>query len=289
MAEAIESALEKLCAEELNDLPADIAHAIKYALSGGGKHLRGNLLMACYRAAGDGAAGDPALLAAAVEIIHTYSLVHDDLPCMDNDDFRRGRPSLHRQFGVPAATRSGVVMVPLAVLAATKGAKALQLPREAQHTIVKVLTRSAGASGMIGGQVLDLAAEGRQVGLGELETIHKSKTGALIAASARIGGIAAQAPQNVVEALYQFGERLGHAFQIVDDVLDVTATSERLGKTAGSDVKLGKSTYPALLGVDGARARAGALVADGCNILRKERLLTPELERMAQFVITREF
>lgn len=333
---AIDEALNQLCATELNNLPPNVASAIKYALQGGGKQLRGRLLLASYDAAigvegscserlpvalGDREAGfevsespeteglrsechrfssrkEPSTpiavrgatnLAAAVEIIHAYSLVHDDLPSMDNDDFRRGRPSLHKTFSERVATVAGVAMVPLAILAVTRGAKALRLPPGANYTIVRVLAKAAGASGMIGGQLLDLQAEGAQIGLSELEAIHKAKTGALIAASSHIGGIAAGVSGDVTQSLHQFGTLLGHAFQIVDDVLDVTSTSERLGKTAGSDVKLGKSTYPSLLGVERAKESANALVAEACGILKKKNLLTQELDRIAHFIIKREF
>ena len=242
-------------------------------------------MLAAYRAAGG--TGDAAGIAAAVEIVHSYSLVHDDLPCMDDDDMRRGRPATHRAFSVPVAVAAGAAMIPLAALAAQKGARGLRLPGDACCTIVKTLMRAAGAGGMIGGQLLDLAGEGTALTRDDLDAVHAAKTGALISASARLGGIAAMAPPAGIEALEQYGENIGLAFQIMDDVLDVTGSSDQLGKTAGRDAELRKSTYPALLGVDGATTRAAALVADGCGALSEQKMLTGELENLAGFIVSR--
>lgn len=261
------------------------ADAIGYALAGGGKRVRGRLLLAAYRAAGG--AGDASLLAAAVEIVHAYSLVHDDLPCMDDDDLRRGRPTVHRAFDVATATRAGIAMVPLAVLAAVEAAAALGLDESRAAAIARALMRASGAGGMIGGQLLDLEGEGREHAVEGLERIHRAKTGALIAVAARLGGEAAGAPPARVEALDRFGAAIGLAFQIADDLLDVTATSEALGKTAGKDVATRKGTYPALLGIDGARERASALIEEGLGALAAEGLLTPELEGIARYTVSR--
>lgn len=243
------------------------------------------LVLAAYRAAGG--TGDASGIAASVEIIHAYSLVHDDLPCMDDDDMRRGRLSTHRAFDVPVATAAGAVMIPLAARAAHRAARALRLPGSACCTIVKVLMRGAGAGGMIGGQLLDLAGEGRTLSREDLDAVHAAKTGALMAASVELGGIAAGAEAERVAALATYGERIGLAFQIMDDVLDVTGSTHQLGKTAGRDVALGKSTYPALLGVEGAITGASALVAEGCEALRVHGLLTGELENLAGFIVSR--
>jgi len=206
---------------------------------------------------------------------------------MHDDDMRRGQPSTHRAFSVPITTRAGAAMIPLAAIAAARAAGDLRLPATASHTIVKVLMQGAGAGGMIGGQLRDLAAEGTALSRDDLDRIHGSKTGALISASVKIGGIAANAAKAGLDAFGHYGESIGLAFQIMDDVLDVTASSDRLGKTAGRDAELGKSTYPALLGVDGAVKRAAALVEDGCNALRKQKLLTGELESLADFIVSR--
>lgn len=282
----IDATLARICDRNLESLAArapSIAAAIRYSLLGGGKRFRGILLLAAYRAAGGHS--DATTLAAAIEIVHAYSLVHDDLPCMDDDDMRRGRPTVHKVYGVRAATVAGVTMVPLAVIVAARAARELCVP--APRRIVAELMRASGAGGMIGGQLLDLQGEGKPLTVDQLEHMHRGKTGALVRAAALLGGAAAGASDSAVAALAAFGDALGLAFQIADDVLDVTGTTEALGKTAGRDVALGKSTYPALLGVEGATARADALVRDGCAALQRLGLLTPSLAQMANFVVRR--
>ena len=282
---AIDAALARACERYMDRVPTRIAEVIRYSLRGPGKRLRGILVAYAYRAAGG--TGDPSLLAAAVEIVHAYSLVHDDLPCMDNDDLRRGRPTTHVVYGVPAAIVAGISMLPLATCSVASASRDMGLDARTQAIIVETLMRAAGASGMIGGQLNDLRAEGEELSLDELSAIHRAKTGALIAASARIGGLAAGASEAGLAALEEFGTDLGLAFQIVDDVLDLTATSDQLGKTAGRDVALRKSTYPSLLGVAEASARARTLAQNGCAALENAALLTPELRHLADLVITR--
>ncbi len=281
----INETIAELSTDLLRDVPPRLANAIRYSLDGPGKRFRGMLVLFAYRAAGG--IGDATPLAAAVEIVHTYSLVHDDLPCMDNDTFRRGRPTTHVQHGVEVATLAGVAMIPLAVQVVAEGARRMRLDAEQAAIIVEVLLNAAGAAGMIGGQLRDLQAEGVQASLETLQAVHRSKTGALITASARIGGVAAGASPDSLAALARYGDDLGLAFQIVDDVLDVTSTTDQLGKTAGRDAALQKSTYPGLLGVQGAIDRARALVDDGCSALSQAGLLTPELQQVAKLVITR--
>jgi geranylgeranyl pyrophosphate synthase len=282
---AIDASLAAIC-DRATYVAAPVGDAVRYALTGGGKRLRGLLLLAAFRTTGG--EGDASSLAAAVEIVHAYSLVHDDLPCMDDDDIRRGRPTVHRVYGVPVATAAGVAMVPLAASAALDAARALRLDAHACGRIVRELMRASGASGMIGGQLLDLEGEGRALDVEQLERIHRAKTGALIRASVVLGGLAAGAEETVVGALAHFGDAIGLAFQIADDVLDVTATTDRLGKTAGRDLDLRKGTYPAALGVAGASARADALVTEGCAALRAAGLLSTELDALARFVVERE-
>jgi geranylgeranyl diphosphate synthase, type II len=282
---AIDQALNEFCSRFLGDIPTVVADAIRYSLLGEGKRLRPVLVLAAFDAAGG--RGEATRLAAAVEVVHAYSLVHDDLPCMDDDDMRRGRPTVHKAFGVPAATAAGLAMVPLAVRCALYGAESLGLDDVHSRRIVSELMRASGAGGMIGGQLLDLEGEGRALSLSELERIHNAKTGALICAAVRIGGIAAGASDDRIDALGVYGRAVGLAFQIADDVLDVTETSDVLGKTAGRDAVLQKSTYPALLGIAGAKARARALVDEGCAALRESGLLTPQLEDLAQYVVAR--
>ena len=281
----IEDALHLVCDRGLDGVPAPIADAIRYSMLGGGKRLRPQLVLAVYQAAGG--TGDASLLAASVEIVHAYSLVHDDLPCMDDDSVRRGRPTLHRVYGVTVATIAGVTMVPFAARTALEGARAIGLPLEVCGSIVRQLMQASGAGGMVGGQLLDLEGEGKPLTLADLERIHRAKTGALIAASVRIGATAAGASGERAAGLDRYGESVGLAFQIADDVLDATATSEQLGKTAGRDAALGKVTYPAVLGVHGAISRATELADEACRALGAVGLLTPELEHLARFSVSR--
>jgi farnesyl diphosphate synthase/geranylgeranyl diphosphate synthase type II len=281
----VNDALVRFAERHLALLDGPVGEAIRYSLLGEGKRMRGILLLEAYKASGG--RGDASALAAAVEVVHAYSLVHDDLPCMDDDDMRRGRPTVHRVFGVAAATAAGLAMVPLAALCATDAAQQLALDDCAVGSIVADLMRASGAGGMIGGQLLDLEGEGRPLGLTDLEQIHRAKTGALIMAAATLGGRAALASEPRLQALARYGAAVGLAFQIADDVLDVTATTDQLGKTAGRDLALRKSTYPALLGVEGATARAVALIDDGCRALADVGLLTPPLERLARFSVER--
>jgi farnesyl diphosphate synthase/geranylgeranyl diphosphate synthase type II len=281
----IDAAIAKLC-DSLPPLPSRLAEAIRYTLRGPGKRLRGMLVTTSYRAAGGG--GDVSGLAAAVEMLHAYSLAHDDLPCMDDDEMRRGRATTHKACGVPATVVAGVAIIPLAARAAADAVGGMHRGAPRVAPIVATLMQAAGASGMIGGQLQDLIAENTPAdSLEKLERIHRAKTGALMAASCKVGGMAADAPDTSVQALGSFGADLGLAFQIVDDVLDVTSSSAELGKTAGRDAELGKSTYPALLGVDGAMDRAIALARQGCRTLNEHNLLSQELRHLADLVITR--
>jgi len=281
----IDRALADVCERYLVAVPSPVSDAIRYSLMGPGKRLRGILFLRAFEAAGG--TRDASALAGAIEVVHAYSLVHDDLPCMDDDDVRRGRPTVHRVHGVAAATAAGLAMVPLAARCAADAAMELGLPHGAVGAIVHDLMVASGAGGMIGGQLLDLEGEGRPLALDDLQRIHRAKTGALITAAATLGGRAAGAPAERLDALSRYGAAVGLAFQIADDVLDVTATTDQLGKTAGRDLELRKSTYPALLGVEGARARAAALVDEGCSALDEVGLLTPALARIAQFTVER--
>lgn len=282
---AVGARLEELCESFLEPATGVVAEAIRYSLRGPGKRVRAILLLSAYRAARGHL--DASALGAAVEIVHAYSLVHDDLPCMDNDHVRRGRPTTHREFGPAVAAVAGVAMVPLAVRWALASARALNLPDAECADIVQELMRASGAGGMVGGQLLDLAGEATALTVDELQTIHRAKTGRLIEAAVRVGGIAAGADERALYALGQYGASLGLAFQIADDVLDATATTAELGKTAGRDAALKKSTYAALLGVDNARHLAQSLANDACAALYGAGLLTNDLEQIARFSVER--
>ncbi len=282
---AVQRALDLFCARWLNHMAPLTAEAVRYALLGEGKRLRAILLLEASRACGGPT--HAYALAAAVEVVHAYSLVHDDLPCMDDDDVRRGRPTVHRAYGVDVATAAGLAMVPLAARSAYHAAIELGLNAEEAGGVVRTLMQASGGGGMIGGQLLDLEAEGVHLTLDAMERVHRLKTGALIAASVMLGAQAARASEERRQALAHYGAAIGLAFQIADDVLDVTATTDELGKTAGRDLALAKSTYPALLGVEGAIERATALVEEACAVLQAEGLLTPTLEQLARYIVER--
>jgi geranylgeranyl pyrophosphate synthase len=260
--------------------------AIAYALHSPGKRVRPALVLAAYRAVG-GTAEAVAGIGAAVETVHTYSLVHDDLPCMDDDDLRRGRPTTHRRFDVPTATRVGFLLVPVAAQVLSEAAGELRLSGRVLGRMAVELFRAGGVEGMVGGQWLDLEAEQRALDLPELIAVHRGKTGALIRVSCVLGGMAAEASPAEVEALGAFGGDIGLAFQIADDVLDATGTSDQLGKTAGRDEALQKSTYVRLLGVDGARREALDLAERAIGHLDRAAIDSPSLAALARYIVTR--
>jgi geranylgeranyl pyrophosphate synthase len=260
--------------------------ALAYALATPGKRVRAALLLASYRAAG-GESPAVAGVAAAVETVHTYSLVHDDLPCMDNDDLRRGRPTTHRRFDVPTATRAGYLLVPVAARVLAEAADQLSLPTAALGRMAVELFRAGGIEGMVGGQWLDLEAEGRTLALDDLIAVHRGKTGALIRAACTLGAIAGEAGPADVAALTAYGEEIGLAFQIADDVLDATGTSEELGKTAGRDAQMAKSTYVSVLGVEAARAEAERLARRAVAHLDAAGVPSGALGALAGYIVTR--
>ena len=268
--------------------PVPVPAAMRYSLLSTGKRLRPTLVFAAAEAVGGGPAAERvADLAAAVEVVHAYSLVHDDLPCMDNDDLRRGRPTTHRAFDVATAVVAGYHMVALGARVLDAGLGALALAPETRRGIALELFRAAGAGGMIGGQALDLEAEGRRLPPTELEDVHRRKTGALISAACVIGAMAAGAPGATCEALRGYGADVGLAFQIYDDVLDATATSDQLGKTAGKDAAGGKSTFVTLLGAKAARAEAERLATRAVDRLGEAGLVSPTLPALAHYIVTR--
>ncbi len=265
-----------------------VTDAVRYAVAAGGKRLRPILCVAAYRAFHDRV--PPALyrLAAALELIHTYSLVHDDLPSMDDDDMRRGRPSTHIAHGAATATVAGAALIPAAVRLASAAGAELGLEDDRRTELVRTLCRAAGGGGMVGGQLLDLRAEGRSVTLAELERIHAMKTGALLTAAPVLGGMAARAGDVALDALTIYGAGLGLAFQVADDILDVTGSSHRLGKTAGRDTQLEKATYPALAGLDEARRRAEREVEVALAALDAAGLESEELRALGRYAVERD-
>ena len=280
-------------AESLRRNPGGrLGDALDYALGTSGKRVRPALVFACYDAArGKGGPSSPALrptgIAAAVEIVHTYSLVHDDLPCMDDDAQRRGRPTVHIRYDVATATRAGFLLVPVAIEELVRGAAELGVTIDTLGRMADVLLEASGIRGMVAGQWLDLAAEGRDLSLAELVEVHRHKTGALIEAACVLGGLAGGAGEELLGALRRYGREVGLAFQIADDLLDATATSEELGKTAGRDAKLAKATYVSVLGVDGARREAQRHAELARTALRELEGPHETLEGLADFIVRR--
>ncbi len=283
--DATNAVLEDWCDRARDDLPEPVGEAVKYSLTAPGKRIRPALVLGVYRELGG--TGDVSEIAAAVEVVHTYSLVHDDLPCMDDDDLRRGRPTTHRKFGARVAVEAGVAMVPLAARVLAAGCERLGLATETMGEIGMELFRAAGASGMIGGQVLDLEAEGRPISLDELREIHRRKTGALITASGAMGAIAAGATVARLASVRAYGREIGVAFQIADDVLDATATSQELGKTAGKDARQHKATFATLLGTETAMKEAQDAVHRAMEHLGDGGIDSPLLGSLAKFVVDR--
>jgi len=253
----VEAALGRYLASE-NTLPVQLHQAMRYAVLGGGKRIRPLLVYAAGQASG---ARQQALdvTACSVECIHAYSLVHDDLPAMDDDDLRRGKPTCHKVYGEAEAILAGDALQALAFsLLAHADMGAIASHRRLQ--MIELLSHASGSRGMVGGQSLDLAATGKQLDIAELENMHIHKTGALIRASVLLGALCAEKlPEEQKQALDHYGKYIGLAFQVQDDILDVTGNTEQLGKEAGADSALNKPTYPSLLGLTGARERAREL------------------------------
>lgn len=266
-------------------VPERLHEAMRYSVCGGGKRLRGVLLLlSCEVAGGHWQGALPA--AAALEMVHAYSLIHDDLPCMDDDDLRRGKPTNHRVYGEATALLAGDALLTQAMI--TMLDQAPDGLEKAYHQALRELVRASGTAGMIGGQVLDLAAEGKSLKLHELKEIYRRKTGALITAAVRMGGIIAAATPAVMEALTAYGEALGLAFQITDDLLDLQAETVVLGKTVGSDLKNQKATYPGIVGIDQAYHFAIEEINRACQVLLPLAEKGEILRHMAAAVLHRD-
>lgn len=286
----VDAALARGLDELASHLPADLLEVARYGVLTGGKRIRPVLCASAYRAIRGEASGDPpdALydLGASLEMIHAYSLMHDDLPCMDDAPLRRGRPTPHTLFGPEATAVAGAALIPAAGLQCLRAARALGLDDGTRRALVRTLMAAAGAQGMVGGQALDLLGEGRQLDADELTRIHRWKTGALLAAAPRMGSLAAGAEPRTLEAVTEFGSRLGLAFQIADDVLDATASADELGKEP-SDVALQKSTYVALYGLDGAERLGRREVEGALAALNEGGLRSPTLAALARYILER--
>jgi geranylgeranyl diphosphate synthase, type II len=265
--------------------PATIHKAMRYAVFAGGKRLRPVLCLAAAEACGgELEAALPA--ACAVEVMHTYSLVHDDLPCMDDDDLRRGRPTCHKVFGEGMAVLCGDALLTEAF--ALLG-RAQPTRRHPVRELVAELAQTGGSRRLIGGQVMDLEGEGRPLTKRQLVRIHEAKTAALLTCSLRLGAMSADASPAKLEALGRFGHALGLAFQVIDDILDVTQSTEMLGKTAGKDAAVAKATYPAILGLERSRKEAARLTAEAMVALAPLRAKAVRLRQIAGYLLEREY
>ena len=264
------------------ECPAKLSEAMGYALMAGGKRVRPILAVAAYEAAG-GTSKSMVPVAASLELIHTYSLIHDDLPAMDNDDFRRNKPTTHKVFGEGTAILAGDALLTDAfnIIAKTKADPA---------TLIKVigeLSYGAGPDGMVGGQTVDLMLEGKKAAKKDLIYIHSHKTGALIRASIRIGAIMAGCSPAVLKALTEYGDNVGLAFQIADDILDIIGTKEEMGKTTGADDARGKNTYPSTFGLEESHKKAEKLVNDSLKAIQYLNKKAEPLAEIARYIIAR--
>jgi len=269
-----------------NKKPTTLHQAMRYSLFAGGKRLRPILCVAAAEAC-RGKIDDAVPLACAIECIHTYSLVHDDLPSMDNDDFRRGRPTCHKVFGEGIAVLAGDALLTIAFEIVSR-AKARS--RYDMSTLLREVAVAAGSQKLIAGQVADLEAEGKKVKRRELRFIHENKTAAILQSSVRLGAMSANADARKLAAITQFGQRLGLAFQVIDDILDVTQTSEILGKSAGKDQAAKKATYPAVIGLQESRVEARRLTRDAHKALSIFSNRDAEtLHALANYLLEREY
>jgi geranylgeranyl diphosphate synthase type II len=265
--------------------PATIHKAMRYSLFAGGKRLRPILCIAAAEACG-GSSSAALPLACALECIHTYSLVHDDLPSMDNDDFRRGRPTCHKVFGDGIAILAGDALLTVAFEIV---AQAQPTRRYGLKDILHEISVAAGSRKLIAGQVADLEAEGKKITREALRYIHENKTAALLTTSVRLGAMSANSDPRQLDAMTDFGRALGLAFQVIDDILDVTQTTEKLGKSAGKDVAAKKATYPAVIGLDKSRLEAQRLTREAEKALEVFGGKAERLRELASYLLERDY
>jgi len=265
--------------------PATIHKAMRYSLFAGGKRLRPILCLAAAEACG-GKIDNALPLACALECIHTYSLVHDDLPSMDNDDFRRGRPTCHKVFGDGIAVLAGDGLLTIAFEIVSR---AKPTPRYDMSFLLREVAVAAGSQKLIAGQVADLEAEGKETSRAQLQYIHENKTAAILTTTVRLGAMSANANPKQLSAITKFGRALGLAFQVIDDILDVTQTSEKLGKSAGKDIAAKKATYPAVIGLDKSRAEAKRLTKQAHDALSMFSAKADALHALANYLLEREY
>ena len=282
LAQTVENAIENYLKQDAN-IPVKLYEAIHYSILAGGKRLRPIIvILACEASSGTLQNALPA--AAAIEMIHTYSLIHDDLPAMDDDDYRRGKPSNHKVFGEGLAILAGDSLLTLAFNVLAKNITNTTLVRD----LVLELSHAAGAAGMIGGQVEDLLGTTASQTLEKVELIHQCKTAMLIRASARMGGLCAQTTANKLDKLAEFGLKLGHAFQITDDLLDITSSLQEMGKSTQKDQKAGKLTYPSVVGIDKAQQQVKILIDQALQAIDDFGPAAEPLRQLARMIIERK-
>jgi geranylgeranyl diphosphate synthase type II len=281
----IDRALDRFLPKE-NAPPPTIHKAMRYSLFAGGKRLRPILCLAAAEGC-NGKVSEALPFACAMECIHTYSLVHDDLPSMDNDDFRRGRATCHKVFGDGIAVLTGDALLTIAFEIAARGKPTSR--RYPISEILREISTAAGSRKLIAGQVADLEAEGKKVSRAELRYIHENKTAAMITTSVRLGAMSANADAKRLRSMTKFGHALGLAFQVIDDILDVTQTTEKLGKSAGKDVAAQKATYPAVIGLEASRAEARRLTKNAQNALSIFGREAERLRELANYLLVREY
>jgi geranylgeranyl diphosphate synthase type II len=280
---AVNAALDRFL-PKAETTPATIHKAMRYSLFAGGKRMRPALCLAAASACG-GSGADAMPLACAVECIHTYSLIHDDLPAMDDDDYRRGKLTNHKVFGEGIAVLAGDALLTEAFEVA---AKCKGWPRYSHQQIVLELARASGSLQLIAGQVADLEAEGKKISSRQLRYIHERKTSALLCCAVRLGGMSANCSAAQLKALTDFGYHVGLAFQVIDDILDVTQTSEKLGKTAGKDTRAQKATYPSIVGLEKSRLIAEDLTRLAFAALKPFRGKATALQALAEYLLKRD-
>jgi geranylgeranyl diphosphate synthase type II len=282
----VDEALERWVPGE-NEFPPQVHKAMRYSLFAGGKRLRPILALAAAEAVG-GCVVDALPLACSLELIHTYSLIHDDLPSMDNDDLRRGKPTSHKIFGEALAILAGDALLTEAFHLLTRPDLMKDVSHRRRVRAICQVARAAGSFGMVGGQVMDMASQGQKIETHLLEYIHSHKTGALIAGSVCAGAIVGGASAGEYQALRAYGEKLGFAFQIIDDLLDVQGEAGKLGKAVGKDASQGKATYPGLFGVGESWRRAEGLVEEALRQLKSFDGRANPLREIAQFILRRK-
>jgi geranylgeranyl diphosphate synthase type II len=282
----VDAWLDRLLPSETTP-PAAIHRAMRYSVFAGGKRLRPILVIAAGEAF---ETPEEWLLPAgcAIEMIHTYSLIHDDLPAMDNDDFRRGKPTCHKVFGEALAILAGDALLTHAFQTLAEWPVDARFVKRKVRLISEIAAAAGTVSGMVGGQVMDVLSEGKPIDPTMLDALHRAKTGALICASARAGGLLGGATEEQLQRLTKYGEGIGLAFQIRDDLLDITATSDQLGKTAGKDIQAGKATYPGLYGIDASRAMAEKHIQAAIVAIEQLGRPSQRLSEIAWFVLQRE-